>query len=238
MRALIIKSNPVLPASDQFFLADSYSTQVSTLDSSGHRHSSSEAGGFSGLETTPFNLFFDFDFSNTDFYIEGKTLCFYNSGKDGERWSEEGCSTLYYFSETAPKIRCSCESLYDYFYAVITDKSIDNSCIGINCDLEKPDIKDMDVRRAVIMQAKKESPAMYILFAILIPFFMIGCFMPCFLANMDALDYTKLERNEFKMDPLLNAKFQKARDKQCQQEVFFNEKEIQWYLNFNAFGYF
>jgi len=70
IKASFIRSNPVLPVSDQFFLADSYSSQISTLDNLGHRHLETDTG-FTNLEATPYSVFFGFDFTNTNFYSDG-----------------------------------------------------------------------------------------------------------------------------------------------------------------------
>lgn len=45
---------------------------------------------------------------------------------------------------------CSCDSLQDDFYAIITDTSIDSGKVCIGSDCKKPEIKDKEIRRAVI----------------------------------------------------------------------------------------
>lgn len=72
----------------------------------------------------------------------------------------------------------------------------------------------------------------------MLPLITIGVLMPCVLFKLDERDHKKLEINAFDTDFLTLEKFKKARSKSCLEEVFFNEKEIQWYLSYTQLGCF
>jgi len=121
-------------------------------------------------------------------------VCLHHDGKPDERWSAEGCKTTYINSELAPKIRCTCTTLHDYYYAVITDRTIVPSL-------------PRSTRKALIKAEKQDSASTYILLAIVLPLVLIGILMPCLLAKLDGIDYKKLEENAFNVDALTSAKF-------------------------------
>ena len=65
-----------------------------------------------------------------------------------------------------------------------------------------------------------------------IPLFLMGTLLPLFLRYMDKKDYEAIDNNNFKMSRSLLKKFQVARGYKCEQEVYFFDKQLHTYLDF------
>ena len=78
--------------------------------------------GFKAINRDSFNLVFKLDF-NSSFYRGSDTQCMYNDFNSPSDWSSEGCQTerIKNEDENVPStIKCICDTLYDYDYAIIT----------------------------------------------------------------------------------------------------------------------
>ena len=157
---------------------------MSTLDSEGHRHLS--GAGFSDLGATPTSLIHAFDFSNEDFFAQGRTKCMrynYDTAADDidgleAKWSAEGCSTAYLQDAVPATIRCSCDSLNDDIHAIITEVIVGPGAPGGGL-------------AAVQQDAEGGGPILIML--ILVPLFTVGVVIPFVVMRLDKTDLAHVQ---------------------------------------------
>lgn len=108
---------------------------------------------------------------------------------------------------------CSCETLYDRYYAVVTQAIPDE----VN-----------------VLEDRSSVP--FILLLIVLPLLLMGCLVPCVLVQMDHKDFVDLHDQVHQVDSQIINKFEQARGKASKHEIFFNEKEIKQYLQYSDLG--
>ena len=179
--------------------------------------------GFKAAGRDSFNLVFKLDFDSS-FYQGSNTQCMYNDFNSPSDWSSEGCQTerTKNEDENVPStIRCVCDTLYDYDYAIITYEK------GLDPDTLAKKLKDEENRDAVL----------YILLFIVVPLFILGCLLPCVLVNYDHKDFVDLHDQVHRVDHEIIHRLEHSRRKASKHEIFFNEIEIKKYVEYQSFSF-
>ena len=144
---------------------------MSTTDNNNLNRFATSSGGFKAADGDTFNLVYKFDYES-EFYDQAKTRCMFNEPDRNSEWSTEGCQTIKY--EDSSAIGCICDSLFDYQYAIVTDRTPDDVLAG---DKDRVD-------------------NIFILMFIVLPLFLLGAILPCALDQLDKKDYNELHASE------------------------------------------
>ena len=144
---------------------------MSTTDNNNQNRFAASSGGFTAAGGDTFNLVYKFDYES-EFYDQAKTRCMFNEPDRNSEWSTTGCQTIKY--EDSSTMGCICDSLYDYQYAIVTDRTPDDALAGDNDRVDN----------------------IFILMFIVLPLFLFGVFLPCALDHLDKQDYNELHASE------------------------------------------
>ena len=94
---------------------------MQAFDINGNNVFDTQNQGFKAKDRNSFNLVFKLDFESS-FYKGSDTQCMYNQFGSTSKWSNEGCQTIRVegLDDTPSIIKCTCDTLYDYDYAIIS----------------------------------------------------------------------------------------------------------------------
>ena len=148
------------------------------------------------------------------------------TGAEGsDVWSDESCRFEIVEAGLTAAMTCTCDSLKDDYYSLVIDK---NEEVGIICPGD-PECVDEAHRR----QAPEDRKWSWLIqLSVIVPLFLMGTIMPILLIRCDKRDYNDIENNNLKMSPALMKKFQVARGISCIQKVYYKEKQLHSYLDF------
>ena len=85
----------------------------------------------------------------------------FNEPDRNAEWSKEGCQTIKY--EDSSTMGCICDTLFDYQYAIVTDRTPND----------------------ILEEDKDRIDNIFILMFIVLPLFMLGVCMPCAVNYLD-----------------------------------------------------
>ena len=203
----------------QFFFENQRIMQMGVIDDKGNRLLD-EDNSQTGLQDANLSITFRQRLKVEEYFFRGQTYCAnYNGNEEDENqlWTNKkfdsdgiDCQHKYDGIDTPDElgtITCTCSYITNFYYTMLTD-----------------------LTRERIIPRVFQNETHSILYAIQIPLILIGIIFPCLMIFMDAKDYQNVEDNVYPVDDLTIAKLERARNKLCKQEIYYNEKEISRYL--------
>ena len=111
------------------------------------------------------------------------------TGAEGsDVWSDEGCTYEAQSIGLTASVNCICDSLQDYYYALVIDKTAER---GVICPGD-PECEEEQIIREKPADRQK---TYYILISVLLPLFLMGTVFPIWLSRKDAQDYNRIENS-------------------------------------------
>ena len=109
------------------------------------------------------------------------------TGAEGsDVWSDEGCTYKIAKVGLTASVTCVCDSLHDYYYALVLDKTVER---GLICPGD-PECPENIIKREKPDDRQK---TYIILISVLLPLFLMGTALPIWLSRKDAQDYKSIE---------------------------------------------
>ena len=209
-----------------FFFENQRVVQMGVLDSEGNHLL--EDGNQTGFQGANLVMTYDQRFSKEDYFFNGQTFCAHYNGnidQDNQLWTDKSFATLGTKNEKLdcqteyvglPSIRgqvkCTCNDVTNYYYTIMTDMSRNQVIEVFYLDVDN---KMLNVISGILI--------------------FIGVILPGVMVCLDARDYQAVEDNVYPVDDYTIAKLERARNKLCKQMIYYNEKEIARYQQYNEF---